>query len=80
MKSQEFKDLIPDYILGKLTEDQDVAFSKYLENHPEALNEWSTIKKYFDTQESEPSNKMDATFYAFLEAEVDNSKGSKVKQ
>ena len=80
MKAQEFEDLIPDYILGKLTEDQDVAFSQYLDNHPEALNEWSTIQKYLDTPELAPSKKMDDTFYAFLEAEVDNLTDNKVKQ
>lgn len=80
MKAEEFRDLIPDYILGKLTEDQDIAFSQYLENHPEALEEWSVIKKHLVQPELEPSKKMDDTFYAFLETEVDNSTDNNVKQ
>ncbi len=79
MKAEEFEDLIPDYILGKLTKDQNLAFSEYLNNNPQALQDWSAIHKHFDSVESEPSKKMDATFYAFLEAESKKSSNSRFK-
>lgn len=77
MKAQEFENLIPDYILGKLTKEQDGAFSQYLKEHPNALEDWNTINKRFSEAGSEPSEQMDTTFYTFLEKEKQHNISSK---
>lgn len=79
MKSQEFKDLIPEYILGRLTEQEDERFSQYLKNNPEALEEWSGFDSDLLNQNVEPSSKMDDKFYDFLNKEIDNKVDDKVK-
>ncbi len=77
MKVEEFEDLIPDYILGKLSKSQDEAFSTYLEEHPEALDQWMALSK--DLQHTfEPSAKMDDTFYSFLNTEKNKQQDTKI--
>ena len=80
MKTQEFEDLIPDYILGKLTQEQDVAFSHYISEHPNALEEWNLINTHLNKINEETSATMDAKFYAFLDAETKIGSDNQVKQ
>ena len=80
MKLQEFEDLIPDYILGKLTEAQDKVFSQYIREHPNALDQWKLINNHFEKPELEPSENMDAKFYAFLETETNKKEANHVRQ
>ena len=73
MEAQEFKELIPDYVLGKLTPEQEEQFTICLEAHPELqeeLNAWKGIKSSLD-KEFEPSENMDTKFYDFLNSETD---------
>ena len=79
MKAQEFEALIPDYVLGKLTQSQDEAFGKYLNEHPNALDQWNALKNELE-HSFEPSAKMDATFYNFLNAETNKDQTPKVVQ
>jgi len=77
MRAEEFEELIPDYILGKLSVSQDEAFSKYLEENPQALDQWATLSK--DLQHTfESSTKMDDTFYSFLNTEKNKQQEPKV--
>lgn len=80
MNRQEFEDLIPDYILGKLTATQEEGFTQYVNEHPNALDEWQSIYNHFNQLELEPSDNMDAKFYAFLEAKTNSNDDDKVKQ
>jgi len=79
MTTEQFNKLIPDYILGKLTTEEDVAFSTYLDSHPEALAEWQSIESLLDEPIPTPSQHMDAKFYSFLETKSSESKDSKVR-
>lgn len=80
MEAQEFKDLIPDYILGKLSTIEDERFSAYLVANPRALDDWQDFGKGINAIEIEPSSEMDMKFYNFLNAEIENeSSQSKVK-
>jgi hypothetical protein len=80
MKAQEFEELIPDYILGKLTDKQNVAFNSYLKQHPDALEEWNLINRQLNKEELEPSEGMDAKFYEFLNTETNRDNDTQVKQ
>ena len=40
MNAKEFEQLIPDYVLGKLSREERVAFENYLTKHPDSINEW----------------------------------------
>ena len=79
MTTEQFKILIPDYILGKLTPEQDEAFSNYLKEHPDALQEWQSVHAFLEEPIPEPSTQMDAMFYAFLEAENTEKPDTKVR-
>lgn len=73
MEAQEFKELIPDYVLGKLTSQQEKDFNACLEAHPELQEElggWDIIKQDLDRQDFESSENMDTKFYDFLKSEL----------
>lgn len=79
MTTAQFISLIPDYILGKLTPEQDEAFSKYLETHPDALQEWQSLNNFLKEPTPEPSEQMDTKFYAFLETKHTDKPETKVR-
>ncbi len=86
MEAQEFKELIPDYVLGKLTVQQEKEFKAYLKTYPELYKEiedWEVIKNGLDSNEFEPSESMDVTFYDFLDSQTNANSAiedSKIKQ
>ena len=74
MNTEHFNDLIPEYVMGKLSHEQLEAFNEYVINHPEALEslqEWNGIKTGLEAIISEPSEKMDDKFASFLNAEIE---------
>jgi len=88
MESNECRERIPDYVLGKLSSEEETAFLKCIEANEglqEELNDWREIQSKLDTSEA-PSSTMDDSFYAFLDKEVQkesdeqNNKGGKVRR
>ena len=76
MTNQEFINLIPDYILGQLTEDQVKIFEQYLRESDEAkaeMTSWKHLEQLDKIQQYEPSEKMDDRFYASLKDEIEKS-------
>ncbi len=69
MNTEELNRLLPDYILGKLSEDQDKALSEHLEDHPEDLDGWKEIHDFFNEPEVQPNVAMDVKFYDWLDKE-----------
>ncbi len=75
MKEQEFKDLLPDYALHRLSATEKVAFEEYLINHPEAItlvDQWRDMHALLDTTIPEPSEAMDTGFYEALHATIEH--------
>lgn len=73
MEAQEFNELLPDYILGKLTESQNSSFKEYLTKHPEAaatVEAWNEVEN-FEFENPVPSAQMDHSFYSALRQEMD---------
>lgn len=74
MREQEFKDLLPDYALHRLSATEKVAFEEYLMNHPEAItlvDQWRDMHALLDTAIPKPSDAMDAGFYDALHATIE---------
>lgn len=73
MEAQEFLDLIPDYILQKLSPAQEKAFEAYQKEHPEVakdIAEWDKAQSALYSTDIEPTKAMDQRFYQFLKAET----------
>jgi anti-sigma-K factor RskA len=73
MEAREFNELLPDYILGQLTDTQMVSFEKYLKSNPEAIaivKEWQSITS-LELATPSPSSEMDTSFYAALKQEIE---------
>lgn len=72
MESNECRERIPDYVLGKLTSEEEAAFLKCIESNEglkAEFNDWREIQSNLDISQ-EPSSAMDDSFYDFLEKEV----------
>ena len=77
MTRQEFIDQIPEYILGRLDDDQLEKFLQYLSENPEMqseLDSWSDLKNIPHIEQFSPSKKMDHVFYAALKEEMEVKK------
>lgn len=70
MNTEELKAVIPDYVLGKLSEDEDKKLAEFLNENPEVLNEWKLFIDFFKEPEVQPNMNMDVKFYEFLDKEV----------
>lgn len=72
MEAHVFNELLPDYVLGKLTAIETVSFEAYMIQHPDAaatVEDWrALISLGQDTLG--PSAEMDRSFYAVLEQEM----------
>ena len=79
MNAKEFEQLIPDYVLGKLSREERVAFENYLAKHPDAINEWKDIQSFLNMDEEETSSSMDTRFYDMLASETNANDVVKVR-
>jgi len=76
MNKQDFLQLIPDYILGQLTDDQVAKFEQYVKENEEAqaeMTSWPYLNKLDETLQYEPSNKLDDRFYSSLNDAIEKS-------
>ncbi len=70
MDYNEFKELISDYVLGKLNSEKEEEFEHFISGNPQYLSEIDDLKfvsnKINDSEIPKPSEKMDAVFYNSL--------------
>lgn len=79
MEAQEFKDLLPDYVLEKLTMAQNLTVEAYIADHPDALKDVESLiaLQSYSAVVPTPSPQMDRSFYASLEKEIDQESDEK---
>lgn len=74
MNTEKFNELLPDYVLQRLTPEQLSEFETYMEQHPEAkkqVDEWALFgQQWHAPDQVVPSGDMDANFYEMLYAET----------
>lgn len=71
--------MIPDYVLGKLSSEEEVAFQEALKQSPELqteLDSWTEIQQGLETIEEPAPKSMDDTFYQFLNSEIEKESAS----
>ncbi len=69
MDVKNYIDKIPDYVLGTLTQDEEMDFMEAVNRFPElktAVEEWQDIQEGLVNLEESPSQQMDTNFYQFL--------------
>ncbi len=73
MDIKEYKELMMDYVTGKLNEEKRVEFEHFINTNPESLKEIDHLRSIWKTTDEldspEPSIKMDEKFYSFLDSE-----------
>lgn len=72
MTIEKFKNLLPDFILGMLSEAEEIELRSFIQSNLEAATiyeEWKSLDEELDTISEQPSSKMDDRFYQFLELE-----------
>ena len=84
MNEAKFKELLNDYVLGRLNAQDEQACEQFLEANPNYNDEVNSFRKVVlglhDMEIPEPSENMDANFYAFLNSKTAQSKNNHLKK